>query len=279
MRQPPPTPTADGLLTPEVGSWAEDKYNIVWLYDSLFSSGMKNKWDTRVYVDLYSGAGQVQVRGTSRLLYGSPLLALQVRDPFDKYVFCEEDPARFSALTTRARRIAPTADISFIEGNCDTHVSQILAGIPAASRDRTVLTFCFVDPFGIGIDFSTIRSLASRFTDFLVLLALHMDANRNYENYVKEESTKIDQFLGNIAWRDEWKEAQLSGLGFPNFLAGAFSKSMQGLNYLPPPQRKSVRSDDKNLRLYDLALFSKSQRAYDFWEQVLKYHTDQIGLF
>ena len=31
--------------------------------------------------------------------------------------------------------------------------------------------------------------------DFLILLALHMDANRNYENYLREENTKIDLFL------------------------------------------------------------------------------------
>ena len=42
---------------------------------------------------------------------------------------------------------------------------------------------------------------------------------------------------------------------------------------------KEVRSDDKNLPLYHLALFSRSPRAYDFWDQVLKYSTDQTSLF
>jgi hypothetical protein len=32
-----------------------------------------------------------------------------------------------------------------------------------------------------------------------------MDANRNYENYVKEETVKIDEFLGSGTWRERWK--------------------------------------------------------------------------
>jgi len=38
----------DGLITPDVGSWAETKYRLLALYDQLFSTGMKNKWDQRV---------------------------------------------------------------------------------------------------------------------------------------------------------------------------------------------------------------------------------------
>jgi hypothetical protein len=60
----------DGLLTPEVGAWAETKYCLLALYDELFSTGMKNKWDQRVYLDyldLYAGAGYSRIQGTSIL--------------------------------------------------------------------------------------------------------------------------------------------------------------------------------------------------------------------
>ena len=63
----------DGLPCSEVGAWAVDKYTLVGLYDWLFSTGMKKKWPTRVYIDLYSGPGFVRVRGTDRMLVGSPL--------------------------------------------------------------------------------------------------------------------------------------------------------------------------------------------------------------
>ena len=44
MKERPPRPEPDELLTPEVGSWADDKYAIVWLYNTLFSSGMKKRF-------------------------------------------------------------------------------------------------------------------------------------------------------------------------------------------------------------------------------------------
>ena len=76
----------DGLACPEVGSWAKDKYRLIALCDELFSSGMKNKWN-RLYIDLYAGAGYGRIKGTSTVLKGSPVLALTVPSPFDKYIF------------------------------------------------------------------------------------------------------------------------------------------------------------------------------------------------
>jgi three-Cys-motif partner protein len=80
----------DGLTCPEVGAWAETKHRLLALYDELFSTGMKNKWDQRVYIDLYAGAGYSRIRGTKTILQGSPIIALTVPDPFDKYILCEE---------------------------------------------------------------------------------------------------------------------------------------------------------------------------------------------
>src|SRR6516225_8407826 len=119
----------DDLICPEVGSWAEEKYRMVSLYQELFATGMKDKWEKRVYLDLYSGAGYNRVRGTNRILHGAALAALSVKHPFDKYIFCERDPERFAALCTRAQRIAPSLDIEYIPGDCDLNVNRICASI------------------------------------------------------------------------------------------------------------------------------------------------------
>jgi len=34
----------DGLVIPEVGSWALEKYRRVWYYDQILSTGMKERW-------------------------------------------------------------------------------------------------------------------------------------------------------------------------------------------------------------------------------------------
>jgi hypothetical protein len=54
-----------------------------------------------------------------------------------------------------------------------------------------------VDPFDFGIKFETLRRLSTVYIDFVVLLAVGMDANRNYDHYVEGQSKKIDEALGN----------------------------------------------------------------------------------
>ena len=104
-----------------------------------------------------------------------------------------------------------------------------------------------------------------------------MDANRNYDHYVAGNSPKIDEALGNTEWRERWKAAGAPRSNFRQFLALEFSRSMESLHYLPTPldRMKLVRSDEKNLPLYYLALFSRNDTAHKFWDQVLKYGTDQ----
>jgi three-Cys-motif partner protein len=266
----------DGLVSPEVGAWTEEKHRLVSLYSTLFSSGMKAKWSRRIYVELYAGAGYSRIRGTSRLILGSPLLALRVKDPFDKYVFCEEEPEKREALQVRVKDIAPKADVAYVAGDCNRRTTEILAEIPRGTTGDTVLSLCFADPFDISLRFETIRALATtRYVDFLILLALGMDANRNYEHYIKEDADKVDNFLGSDSWRERWAAAQWDAVKFTRFLADEFTKSMSTLGYPAHYLMKEVRSHEKNLALYRLALFSRSERAYRFWDQVLKYGTDQ----
>lgn len=270
----------DGLFAPEVGSWSIEKHDVVSLYAKLFSTGMKNKWHERVYVELYSGAGYAKIRESSRWIAGSPIRALLLPDPFDKYIFCDADGKNLEALRIRVERTAPSANVSFIEGDCNEKVEEILAKIPAHSRDHRVLSLCFVDPFDIGIKFSTLDRLSAKFVDFLVLLALYMDAARNQDNYVREEASKINEFLGRDNWRENWRQQQITGVQFPQFLAEEFSRSMEGLQYRNQPfyKMKKIMFQDKNYPLYRLALFSRDSVAYSFWDEVLKYSTDQLFL-
>ena len=267
----------DGLKCPDVGSWAETKYRLLTLYDELFATGMKYKWDQRVYIDLYAGAGFSRIKGTKRILKGSPILALMVANPFDKYIFCEESEELLAALKARVVRLSPQAQVAYVPGSCDSQIDQICKEIPKGSPNNKVLSLCLVDPFDFGLKFETLKKPSTFLVDFMVLLAIGMDANRNYDHYVEGASTKIDDALGNTAWRDRWRTGGTRRSDFRRFLAQEFSMSMQSLGYLEQPldRMKLVRSDDKNLPLYNLALFSRSKTAHKFWDEVLKYGDDQ----
>ncbi|MGA7374932.1 MAG: three-Cys-motif partner protein TcmP, partial [Candidatus Sulfotelmatobacter sp.] len=266
-----------GLALPEVGSWTEEKHRLVSLYATLFSKGMKKKWGKRVYVELHAGAGYSRIRGTQRIILGSPLRALAAEQPFDKYIFCETLSKNLEALRARVKSHFPAANVAYIEGDCDERALDILGEIPRGSKDDTVLTLCFADPYDIGLKFGTIKTLSVRFVDFLVLLAVYSDANRAYKRYVMEDAVKVDDFLGSTTWRDRWRVAEANGVLFPKFLAEEFAASMETLGYLPTPvhRMKKVRSDEKNLPLYYIALFSRHKLAHEFWDDALKYGTDQ----
>lgn len=266
---------ADGLKTTSIGRWALDKYRLVSLYSRLFSTGMKNKWLNRVYIDLCAGSGLSQIEGTGQLYYGSPLLALSVPDPFNRYIFCERDKDSLHALRNRVQRLFAATDVRFVPGHYDDRINEVAKEIPRAD---SVLTFCFIDPFDLSIKFSTIQRLSSRRVDFLLVLMLNMDANRNVKHYANVTNRKIDEFLGLPGWRKEWQEEEKKGTSFPEFLAETFSKQMESLGYLHVPfhRMKLIRSD-ANLPLYHLALFSKHERAYKYWDEVLTYSTNQTS--
>jgi three-Cys-motif partner protein len=270
----------DGLTCNDVGLWTEEKHRLVAYYAALFSAGMKDKWEKRIYIELYAGAGYSRIRDTERIIAGSPIQALTLKVPFDRYIFCEQDPEKLEALRIRVKRHAPSADVAFIPEGCDINVDQIFAAIPQHSKNQKVLSLCFVDPNDIGIKFSTLQTLAKKYVDFIVLLALYMDALRAEQNYIKNP-VKIDQLLGTTTWLDRWTAAKQKGSEFPRFLAEEFAASMATMEYIPPPfySMRKIFFYEKNFPLYALGLFSRHSLAYTLWGKALKGSDDQLGLF
>ena len=266
---PLPSLDDDGLVTPVVGDWSEDKYQLAKCYASIFATSMKNKWECLVYVDLYAGAGRSRIGDANgKIVPATPLLVLEVQHPFTKYIFCELDPPKLTALKQRIATAHPTRDVQFLEGDCNERVADIAALIPAYSKTYRVLTFCFVDPYNIGsLSFATLQRLSSnRRIDFLVLIASGMDANRNRELYLRAESTAVSGFVGSTAWRDGWQKTKLS---FGDFVADQFGLAMKRLGYVYEglADLQLVRSTEKNLALYHLGVFSKHPLGTEFWQK------------
>jgi three-Cys-motif partner protein len=266
----------DGLPIPDVGPWTEDKFDLTRLYCQIFSSSMKNKW-TRVYVDLYAGSGLCRIKGRNQILLGSPLIALSVDAPFNRYIFCESSPERFSALKTRVEKNYAKHDIRLIAGKFEEHIDEICSMIPDKS-----IALCFVDPFDCDFDVDDLKRISkcASGVDFLCLLALQMDAKRNVPHYLLPDS-KIDRMIGNTKWRERWNQRTDIHEDFAKFLAREFAQSMSEVGYLETPlhQMREVKTHDKKVPLYYLAMFSKKETAFRLWAQVLKYSTKQSSLF
>jgi three-Cys-motif partner protein len=266
----------DGLKTQEVGDWAEKKYKLVTLYDKLFSTGMKRKWDKRIYIDLFCGPGRVKLRDRNKIVNGSPLIALDLPDPFDKYIFCDKEEENIDVLKSRINELKISINANYIIGDCNFEVEKIL-NLIKQEKDK-ILSFCFVDPFSLqNLSFKTVKILSSLRMDFLILLPSGYDVRRNEEIYVNEESSNLDKFLGYSKWRDNWSEEK-GNMKFTEFFLREYINNIVKLGYIKqtPSDFIEVRTE-KNLLLYHLAFFSKHKRGYEFWRKVKKYSSSQTS--
>lgn len=272
----------DGLVTPEIGLWGQQKYRLVSQYSHLFSKSMKKKWDSIVYIDLFSGAGRSRIRRTNRIIAASPILALKNEHKFDRYIFCEEDHEKYNALKCRIEKEFPNIDTKFLFGDSNKRVDKIISLLPKYNRNHRVLSLCFVDPFKIGnLKFKTIEKLSKLYIDFLILIPSGMDANRNFKQYFKSQNKTVDDFLGDENWREKWENLPHPKKTFEAFIVDQFNESMSGLGYINPELEHCcpIRSDEKNLLLYRLTLYSRNKLGKKFWEETKKYSDPQMQLF
>ena len=98
--------------------------------------------------------------------------------------------------------------------------------------------------------------------------------------YVEAQNVRIEHFLGDPNWRQEWESARGGNQSFGVFLADHFGRQMQKLGYIHRGvgQMPLIRSARKNLPLYRLALFSRNELGAKFWTEAQKYADPQIGL-
>src|SRR4030042_4220218 len=260
----------DSLILPEVGIWATTKHNKIEHYSRMFATSMKKKWQCRIYIDLFAGAGKARIEGTSKVIPGSPLLALNIDDPFDRYVFCDKDPQNIDSLKKRVRSYFPERDCTFIIGDSNDCVEDVLGAIPQFSKSLKRLAFCLVDPYkAADIRFQTIKKIAERiYVDFLIMIPSYMDVNRNPSNYLKSGNTCLDAYLGTDLWRQNWKQTRLRKKDFGLFIAEEFCIQMKNLGYIYESlsDLELIRMETKqNLPLYHLAFFSRSPLGLKFW--------------
>ena len=266
----------DGLDTPDVGIWALEKYQLLGGYCNIFTKGMRSKWNNLVYIDLYASAGYSQIRETHQLVKSSALIALSIPTKFDKYIFCEENPVLFDVLSHRIQREKVNNATDLFLGDCNNKIQEIKNSIPRYSPSNTVLTFCFIDPFDLKIKFETVRYLASDLTDFLILQAFHMDANRNFRTYISRNNYKITNYLGRDDWRNIWETSGCLPKDFVKFLADQYDANMKELGY-KTAIRHPIKLPIKNVPLYYLTFYSKHERGLDFFKKVDDYTTDQLN--
>lgn len=190
-------PQDDGLYIPEVGEWSKDKHYFLQRYIDAFTNSMKDKrWSGLHYIDLFAGAGIERLKDSKKLDWGSPLIAAQSPNPFSVLHLCELDQVKCDVLGKRVQKYH--TEVQVLNGDANEKISEIVTEIPARS-----LSLAFLDPFGLHLEFETLRILGLRRADLIIFFPDHLDAKRNWEKYYLDNpESSLDRCLGSGAdWR------------------------------------------------------------------------------
>jgi three-Cys-motif partner protein len=104
----------DSLIVSEVGPWASEKHARVKRYIEIASATRKKyvpppSWHAgAAYIELFSGPGRSLIRGTKRIIDGSPLVAFnaaQATVPFTEMHLNDFDAGNSSAVDARIRAL------------------------------------------------------------------------------------------------------------------------------------------------------------------------------
>lgn len=275
----------DGLYTPFIKEHSLRKIRLHNYYVKLFSRSMKNKWPQRAYLGLYSGPGRARVADTDDIVATTAMSAIQVPDPFTKYIFVDNDPKCIAALRARIAALGGAHDVSFIQKDVSEAGRAIVETMPPFSKDRGLLTFCFVDPFSAELDFSVLKQLGRKYKmDFLILLMLGRDVRTNFRRYLEDENdTRIAKLIDDENWRDEWTVRGCRSSNVIRFMLDKFNNAMERLGYQParPDDAHPIRllETRKNVLLYYLVLYSRHRLGQEFWNATRSGTEDQLRLF
>lgn len=153
-----------------IGRWSEGKLNLLAQYLKAYSVIMNNQKTSNnptgrpwlreyYYIDAFAGSVRPRAKeDEQRYIDGSPIRALQTEPQFDAYWFIDVDSRRIERVE-RLREEFPNRIVEVRQGNCNEVLrNDIIPLIPYASRRRA---FVFLDPYGLQVDWETVKQLAN----------------------------------------------------------------------------------------------------------------------
>jgi three-Cys-motif partner protein len=250
----------DGLPARLVKPHSANKARMVRRDLGTVGRAMSRQWFDVQYFELFSGPGLLLDEVTGEEVPGSPLEALSIARPFDRYVFSDLSRVCTRALEKRIEAqfgARPDVDVLTGDANSRLHLERL-----ASLLDPRALIIAYLDPAKPNLHFETVRFLAEHFKyiDFIINLpfsGIHRSmapANGGVENPAlmlnhpnPRELMHPDE--GRTAQNiRQYYDAQLRSLGLKHIT------------------RRCVKTSG-NSPLYDIVLASRHPRAVDLWDK------------
>jgi three-Cys-motif partner protein len=145
-------------------------------------------------------------------------------------------------------------------GDANTLIDSLLARIPQSGA----LCVTFADPFGLHLDFDTVRKVASRNSDLIILLADNMDALRNWATYYyNNPRSSLDRFMGEQGWRKLLEETPSDRQA--TALRDRSQERLRSLGY--SHFDREIFQNSKGSDIYSLHYASRHPLGLAFWRK------------
>jgi three-Cys-motif partner protein len=271
-------PVDDGLPMRDSKDYAEDKLRIIEAYVHMFIVSMRGKpWSKINYIDLQAGPGK-NYFPNSKILLGSPLIAVTANKQFDNYWFVEYGDDEFNALKTRLSKLPNISSIHLKQGNCNLVVDEIVREIEKmdrsakASNQWQTLNLAFLDPEGLELEWQTVEKLGQISKMDLIINFSTSGIIRNGTKFINSGQTEsVDKFFGTQEWQALYLNAKpKGGTHIRRELLDFYKQRLSDLGY----QNKEIPSEQafrntKNRQVYTLIFASKHPLGEDFWEKAM----------
>ena len=194
------------------GEWTNEKLERVRkylrAYRAIFTANERARHFTTWYVDAFAGTGYRIPKRTEveeeKLLKGSAIQALEIEQPFDKYLFIEKKRSNVLELSKISDNYPALANrIQFVKGDANIELMKWCQTINWR-KNRAVV---FLDPFGMEVTWSLLETIANTGGIDLWLLFPLFGINRHLTRRGKprqEWADRVTQTFGSDEWLDEF---------------------------------------------------------------------------
>lgn len=260
----PALPIERGPKEEGVGMWVpEEKHRLLWEYLDASHYAWR-RWQSRVFIDPFSGPGRLQVKGESFSRPGGAILAhlaLAKDAGFTDIFVGDLDGERAVACERRLTGIGATAKA--FPGPAAMTVSEMVAAVPRGS-----LCMAYVDPYNLEhLSFAVLRTLSELPKIDLAINFSTMDLQRNVE---LEFDPDRDRFDGAApAWR---QDPAIRGASRQNVKLEFFRywlKLVQGLGFKHSTQMPTIQNTSRH-GIYRLCFFSRHSFPNRIWSDVAR---------
>lgn len=202
------------------GDWTEKKLECVYKYLGAYTKILSKTSFRYAYIDAFAGTGYREIKDedTGQILFpelvdsepesflaGSVIKSLEVKPPFDAYIFIERDTNKCSELDSMVKKLYQGlySKIKIKNEDANEYLSDLCR--LDWSHHRAVL---FLDPFGMQVKWNTIECIAdTKAIDMWLLFPLGIGVGRLLKNngQIKDAwKNKLDDIFGTKEWFNEF---------------------------------------------------------------------------